>query len=128
MLRHHKDPIAQLQKLAKNQSEALFRRLGPEVGAENGSEARRREQGESTYVAEMTARVVSPTPVKPGGLEMSRVHDLGNDSGAAVATGSTIAYPSYSGPGLAFEKDEGFPDREMAAALPSEEELDVLTT
>ncbi|OAA64533.1 glycosyl transferase, family 8 [Niveomyces insectorum RCEF 264] len=101
-----------------------------------------------TYVAQ--APVVSPKPVKPGGLETSSVrnifnNDRGGDGGehgsgrsaetAAAAAATPPTFPdtvipamSYQGPGLVFEKDEGFPEHELTAALPSEEEKDVLDT
>ena len=80
VLRYHKDPLAQLQKLARQQSEALFRRLGGGGGGDEqqdvvGRGGRREipsrplpfgsEDARSpTYVAS-SPRVVSPKPVKP---------------------------------------------------------------
>ncbi|EFX01305.1 glycosyl transferase, family 8 [Grosmannia clavigera kw1407] len=106
------DPVAQLQKLAKQQSKALLRRLGPEDGTVTSIE----EDMAGTGV-----RVVSPKPVKPSALKTNFVRNLGGDN-------ITIVDPSYMGPGISFEKDEGFLSHGMAAALPSEEDMDVLDT
>ncbi|AEO56412.1 glycosyltransferase family 8 protein [Thermothelomyces thermophilus ATCC 42464] len=90
ILRSYKDPAAQLQKLAKEQSELLLRRLGgggrgdnegkEEVGAGKGSQGEKAQRGEiplrplpfgsegirsPTYVAPTQPAVVSPTPIKP---------------------------------------------------------------
>ncbi|KAK8058715.1 nucleotide-diphospho-sugar transferase [Apiospora phragmitis] len=113
------DPAAQLQKLAKQQSEMLLQKLGSS-GSSSGSGRRdssdlpprpvpfgSEELASPTYVAR-TARVLSPQPVKG-------------------STGSSIPEPSYSGPGAAFENGEDIPQHE-AALPPSEEELDVLQT
>ncbi|KIH94473.1 hypothetical protein SPBR_05552 [Sporothrix brasiliensis 5110] len=157
-LGNNKDPATQLQKLAKQQSEILFQKLGNAGDADRGeaSDAPRTiplrplpfgsENIESpTYVAQAPPAVVSPKPIKPGGLETSSVRSIydqsSSNSGAAGAgTGgddvtippntsdTKIAEPSYLGPGIVFEKDESYPEQEVAAALPSEEELDVLDT
>ncbi|KAL3955181.1 hypothetical protein ACCO45_010744 [Purpureocillium lilacinum] len=80
--RHHKDPAEQLQKLAKQQSEALLRKLGSDGGPEGevsreipsrplpfGSETAK----SPTYVAQAPPpSVLSPRPVKgasPASLE-----------------------------------------------------------
>ncbi|KAI8627726.1 glycosyltransferase family 8 protein [Xylariaceae sp. FL1651] len=70
VLRHHKDPVAQLQKLAKQQSEVLLRKLGgsgrdssdlPPRPLPFGSD----ELVSPTYVAR-NAQLLSPRPVKGG--------------------------------------------------------------
>ena len=161
----HKDPATQLQKLAREQSKLLLEKLG------QAQETRESDGGDETpkttttktktttiplrhlppgskgirsptYVAQ--APVVSPKPVKPGGLETSSVRSIydqssgessANDAATSDSTGGRtpeedahIPEPAYLGPGLAFEKDEGVLAHGMTAALPSEEELDVLET
>lgn len=119
VLRYHKDPVAQLQKLAKQQSEALLQKLGsgrrdsddlPSRPLPFGSE----ELVSPTYVAQ-TAQVLSPQPVK-GSTSSSTVHNIISNlesTPGAASTGSTVVAdvsaipePSYTGPGPAFEKGE----------------------
>lgn len=150
VLGDNKDPATQLQKLAKEQSEMLLQKLGhgDEGDAEGeGSNAPRtiplrplpfgsEDIRSPTYVAQ--APVVSPKPIKPGGLETSSVRNIYNQSSSSGAGGdevtmpsfsdTKIAEPSYLGPGIVFEKDEAYPEHEVTAALPSEEEMDVLDT
>ncbi|KAM0327716.1 hypothetical protein ACHAQA_006011 [Verticillium albo-atrum] len=116
------DPAEQLQKLAKQQSEALLRKLGHGDGTE----------GPSTGV------VLSPQPVK-GGTTASIVRTMGGeqDSSSArrdistepltTAAPTTVKAPSYHGPSAAWEKGEDIPQRETPL-LPTEEERDVLDT
>ena len=138
MLRHYKDPVAQLQKLAKQQSEALLRRLGGDEG-ETASELPTRAlpfgsdgatSGE-TYVAHSRGGVVlSPRPVKGDTTSIVRSMGEREESATSQAAGSVsagIPEPAYTGPGAAWEKDENIPIMETPA-LPSEEELDVLNT
>lgn len=127
VLRYHKDPVAQLQKLARQQSEALLRRLGT-GGRDNqfrdssdlpprpqpfGSE----ELVSPTYVAQ-SAKVLSPQPVK-GSASSSAVRSIeshleatprtapiGSNPLAGIPGVSAIPGPSYAGPGAAFEKGE----------------------
>ncbi|KAK4105046.1 glycosyltransferase family 8 protein [Parathielavia hyrcaniae] len=149
VLHYHKDPVAQLQKLAREQSELLLRRLGEgEAGEEEeekvipkrplpfGSEDVR----SPTYVAPAPPPVVSPKPVKPltGASPVSKILAAAPEmvsaqepppatAEATQGAASSIAVPSYRGPGAAFEKGEDFPVRETAA-LPTEEERDFLET
>ncbi|CAK7230527.1 glycogenin glucosyltransferase [Sporothrix curviconia] len=150
------DPSSQLQKLAKEQSELLLQKLGHVNDGEGnkgdsgesktiplrplplGSEGIR----SPTYIAQ--APVVSPKPIKPGGHETSSVRNIYNQASSGGAEGSShndtdeaiipsfpetkISEPSYLGPGIVFEKDEDYPAHEVTAALPSEEERDVLDT
>ncbi|KAF9870824.1 glycosyl transferase family 8 [Colletotrichum karsti] len=110
------DPVAQLQKLAKQQSEALLKKLGGEGGPEGSS----------------GGVVLSPQPVK-GGVALSIVRNLGGEQDHSTAPRSSgtapsaIPEPSYQGPGAAWEKGEDVPLRETPA-LPTEEERDVLDT
>lgn len=139
ILAHAKDPTSRLQKLALEQSEFLLQKLGDtdDQAASVGPRAiplRSHPFGSEgirspTYVAQ--APVVSPKPIKPGGHETRSVRNSYNDSGEAAASAFAaldMAQPAYLGPGIAFEKDEGYPQHEVAAALPSEEEMDVLNT
>ncbi len=45
-----------------------------------------------------------------------------------MAASARIPEPSYLGPGIAWEKDEGVLEHGFTPALPSEEEQDVLET
>ncbi|KAI1414268.1 glycosyltransferase family 8 protein [Hypoxylon sp. FL1857] len=125
MLRYHKDPVAQLQKLAKNQSEALLQKLGS--GRRDSSDLPSRplpfgseELVSPTFVAQ-TAQVFSPQPVK-GSTSSGAAHNIISSLESTPSTTSTqstqstaIAYvptiqePSYTGPGPAFEKGEIIP-------------------
>jgi glycogenin glucosyltransferase len=143
VLRYHKDPIAQLQKLAKQQSEVLLRRLGgsgesSREGVSRDIPARPFPFGSEdinspTYVAQSS--VLSPQPVK-GSTTTSLVRGMGGEGissstprTASMESGVTmvIEQPSYSGPGAAWEKDEDIPTSETPLP-PTEEERDVLDT
>ncbi|OHE90662.1 glycosyl transferase family 8 [Colletotrichum orchidophilum] len=131
------DPSAQLQELAKQQSEALLKKLG---GGEGGPEGVSREipkrslsSGSEgvfppTYVAQSSKGVVlSPQPVK-GSATTSALRNLGDGQGhLASSTTSQIQEPAYQGPGAAWERGEGAPLWETPA-LPAEEQRDVLDT
>ncbi|KAL7625570.1 glycogenin glucosyltransferase [Parahypoxylon ruwenzoriense] len=116
------DPAAQLQKLARQQSEALLQKLGnrgrdssdlPPRSLPFGSE----ELTSPTYVAQ-SGKVLSPRPVK-GGVGSSAVRSiesgLGTTPGAglmgtgAAARAMPMLEPSYTGPGAVFEKGENIP-------------------
>lgn len=143
MLLHHKDPMEQLQKLAKQQSDALRQKFGGskgEEGQEGESVGVSREipsrplpfgSGDAkspTYVAQSVTGVLSPQPVK-GKVTTGILRSMSSDSFDPVTTPkpSSIPKPSYSGPGAAWEKDEAIPERETPL-LPTEEERDVLDT
>ncbi len=153
LLRYYKDPAAQLQKLAKAQSELLFQRLGDggDGDARYGGERREiparslpfgsEDARSPTYVAPGPP-VFSPKPVKPltGASPVNRILaaapelDMAPQEAAkttAVAqhhhAQGIIASPSYQGPGAAFEKGEDYPTFETPA-LPTEEDRDVLET
>jgi hypothetical protein len=155
VLRYHKDPAAQLQKLAKEQSELLFQRLGAgsggggEGGVVGGGEEREiptrplpfgsENVRSPTYVPPAPpVPLVSPKPVKPqtGASPVNKILAAApeiisaQERPPAAATWSPpnpIARPSYQGPGAAFEKGEDIPTRETPA-LPTEEDRDVLET
>jgi len=148
VLRYHKDPVAQLQKLAREQSELLLRKLGGGGGDDAsapgpsgsgwagdaapptrspqlpfGSEGVR----STTYVAPSTT-VLSPRPVKLGSPTGSMRTLLQNEQEVSPPPPpGTYEEPSYRGPGAAFEKGEDVPPGETPAP-PTEEELDVLET
>ncbi|KAK4213346.1 hypothetical protein QBC37DRAFT_463990 [Rhypophila decipiens] len=145
VLRDYKDPMAQLQKLAKQHSDVLLQKLagsaqsGDSVIGTKGEELPSRplpygsEDAKSpTYVARSPG-VISPTPVKPATGTHSERHILAVDNAGELADthiagpSSVIAEPSYQGPGMAFEKGEDIPTHETPA-LPTEAELDVLQT
>lgn len=139
ILRDSKDPAAQLQKLAKQQSEALLQKLGgtardssdlPSRAVPFGSE----ELTSPTYVAQ-SSQVLSPQPVK-GSASSSIVRGIVSEEEATPGTSANssattpsdaIAKPSYSGPGAEFEKGESYA-KQSTPAPPTEEERDVLDT
>jgi hypothetical protein len=148
VLRFHKDPAAQLEKLAKAQSELLFQRLGGgDDGGRNGQGAQPHREIPSrplpfgsedarspTYVAPAPPVVVSPRPVKPhtGTSPVNRILAASQEAAkrttaAAQHRGYGIPAPSYQGPGASFEKGEDYPTYETPA-LPTEEDRDVLDT
>lgn len=144
ILRYYKDPVAQLQKLAKQQSEMLFERLGSGGGAPAEELEAREISSRSlpygsegvkspTYIAQ-SPTVISPKPVKPdtGTSPVSRILAAAPEMPAqqtesAAPTVSEIPAPSYQGPGASFEKGEDYPTYETPL-LPTDEELDVLET
>ncbi|KAL2670809.1 hypothetical protein Neosp_014611 [[Neocosmospora] mangrovei] len=136
------DPLAQLQKLAK-QHDVLLKKLG------GGDEGEERESGEGgvsreipsrplpfgsedirspTYVAQSAAGVLSPQPVK-GERSASILREMSSSSGLEATTSNplSIPEPSYSGPGAAWERGEDFLERETPLP-PRDEDLDVLET
>lgn len=150
VLRFHKDPIAQLQKLAKQQSELLRQKLGGSGdGSEGGNELNVSTGVEGrdipnrslpfgsedikspTYIAQSSS-VLSPKPVKPGSGKSTVQHLWEKETEATPrttpGTSSNIPEPSYHGPGVVFEKDEDLPTHEVTPALPTEDELDLLDT
>ncbi|KAG7139638.1 Glycogenin-1 like protein [Verticillium longisporum] len=139
------DPAEQLQKLAKQQSEALLKKLGQGDGTEGfGREIPTRSlpfgsEGvvSSAHDAQQSSGVVlSPQPVK-GGTTASIMRSLGAEQDASttrrdistepLTTSPSIEEPSYSGPGAAWEKGEDPPVGETPL-LPTDEEPDVLNS
>ncbi|KAK2059608.1 family 8 glycosyl transferase [Colletotrichum caudatum] len=125
------DPSAQLQKLAKQQSEALLKKLG---GGEGGPEGVSREiptrslpfgsEGviSPTYVAQSSGGVVlSPQPVK-GSATTSALRSLGSERTSSTTT--AVPASAYQGPSTAWERDEGVSLRETPA-LSSKERRNV---
>ncbi|KAF5620313.1 glycogenin-2 beta [Fusarium tjaetaba] len=107
------DPLAQLQKLAKQQSDALLKKLGGEgdEGQEGGAgrEIPTRSlpfgSGDAkspTYVAQSAAGVLSPQPVK-GERSAGILRDMssGRLEPESLSQSTTIPEPSYTGPGAA---------------------------
>jgi hypothetical protein len=136
-LRLLKDPSEQLQKLAKQQSEALLRKLGRGEGEDSHGVSRDipdrslpyGSEGviSPTYVAQSAGGVVlSPQPVK-GSTTTSMVRSMGGDGEPSTA-GATpgIAEPSYHGPGTAWERGENIATFETPA-LPTDEDRDVFS-
>jgi hypothetical protein len=138
-MRYHKDPVAQLQKLAKQQSEVLLQKLGSGDGADAdtsdameiptrllpfGSE----EFKLPTHITQ-SSTVLSPQPVKPGAKMkvLASEHQARLLPTTEIASTIAIPKPGYTGPGLVFEKGEDIPTRETPA-LPTEEEQDALET
>ncbi|KAH6953218.1 nucleotide-diphospho-sugar transferase [Fusarium avenaceum] len=131
------DPLAQLQKLAKQQSDALLKKLGGDgdEGREGGvsREIPTRplpfgsgDVKSPTYVAQSATGVLSPQPVK-GERSTGILRDMssGRLESGPTSQSSTIAEPSYSGPGAAWEKNEDIPQHETPL-LPNKDELDAL--
>ncbi|KAH6669159.1 family 8 glycosyl transferase [Plectosphaerella plurivora] len=132
------DPSEQLQKLAKQQSEALLRKLGRGDGDDSHGVSRDipdrslpyGSEGviSPTYVAQSAGGVLSPQPVK-GSTTTSIVRSMGSDSEPSTAEGyagttSGIPEPSYHGPGAAWEKGENVATFETPA-LPTDEDRDL---
>lgn len=139
VLRFHKDPLAQLQKLAQQQSDLLRQKLGGsgESGGHDEKDFPKRslpygsEDAKSpTYVAQ-SATVLSPKPVKPGSGSSSVRTFLESEPESVPRStpgvSSNIPEPSYHGPGAAFEKDDNYMTQDTPAPA-TEEELDVLDT
>lgn len=119
------DPMAQLQKLAKQQSEALLQRLGKnsasgdEVIGTTGREIPSRplpfgseDITSPTFVKYSPQEVISPKPIKPGTSPVQNILDAAlevNPKPEVATTSIGVQAPSYQGPGAAFEKGEGFP-------------------
>ncbi|KAK4173301.1 nucleotide-diphospho-sugar transferase [Triangularia setosa] len=145
------DPAAQLQKLAKQQSEVLLEKLGASGAGQtqesisvDGKEIPHRplpfgseDVRSPTYVAP-SPPVVSPRPIKPNPAEkiLAEAPELVTGQttprtvesrSPSVSTTATIAVPSYQGPGPMFEKGEDYLTQDTPAQ-PTEEDLDVLQT
>ncbi|KAG8354598.1 hypothetical protein FVEN_g7597 [Fusarium venenatum] len=130
------DPIEQLQKLAKQQSDVLLKRLGSdqEVGGVSREIPTRplpfgSGDGKSpTYVASSASGVLSPQPMK-GERSAGILRDMSSGrldpESTLTSQPSTIPQPSYSGPGAAWEKGEDTPQYETPLP-PKEDELDAL--
>lgn len=138
--RFHKDPVARLQLLAKQQSEMLLQKLGntgaaeeDETGKTVGIEGHNIPKRplpfgsdstiSPTFVAP-TAPVHSPKPVKPPGVGTRGILD---ESQGSEQSEQPPAEPSYHGPGAMWEKGEDYPGHSTTLP-PSEEEKDVLET
>ncbi|KAI0168118.1 family 8 glycosyl transferase [Pestalotiopsis sp. NC0098] len=125
------DPVVQLQKLAKQQSEILLQKLGgasrdssdlPPRAVPFGSE----ELTSPTYVAQ-SPQVLSPQPVN-GSASSSMVRGMvSEDDAATKAASGSIPAPSYGGSGAQFEKGEDFA-KHSTPLPPTEDERDVLET
>lgn len=134
-----KDPMEQLQKLAKQQSDALLRRLGGDEGEESSGVSREipsrplpfgsEDVRSTTYVAQSVSGVLSPQPVK-GKVSPSILRSMGSDTiepSTAPDQPSGIPKPSYSGPGAAWERGEDIPLRETPVP-PKDEDREVFDT
>ncbi|KAK4645915.1 glycogenin glucosyltransferase [Podospora bellae-mahoneyi] len=119
------DPAAQLQKLAKQQSEVLLEKLGAsgtgqsqESISVDGKEIPHRPLpfGSEDILAEAPELVTGQTT--PRTVE---------SRSPSISTTATIAVPSYQGPGAMFEKGEDYLTQDTPAQ-PTEEDLDVLQT
>jgi len=136
IFRYHKDPLVQLQKLAKQHSDMLLKRLS--VSASIGDDTIGIEGREipsrplpfgsenlksPTFVSYSPAEVVSPKPVKPnsGTSPVQNILDTGFEGSRQRASSNRIEPPSYQGPGVVFEKGEGVPLPESAVPLIDEE-------
>lgn len=143
LVSRHQDPVAQLQQLAKQQSDALLQKLGGVVegtGDEGDSTGASHEiptrplpfgsdnASSPTYVAQSAPGVLSPQPVK-GERSMSILRSINSGSFEHVTSSqqSSIPEPSYTGPGAAWERGEDIPNRETPL-LPRDEDRDILDT
>ncbi|KAI1336142.1 glycosyltransferase family 8 protein [Xylariaceae sp. FL0016] len=122
VLRYHKDPLAQLQVLAKQQSEMLLQKLGS--GERDSSDLPPRplpfgseELVSPTYVTR-SAQVLSPQPVK-GSASSDAVRSIVTDPeatprsssqpGSTTGTAAATANPSSQGHGPTSKKGENYP-------------------
>jgi hypothetical protein len=158
LLRGYKDPAAQLRKLAKEQSELLFQRLGGGGGegeGDNGGEGERQQQQpreipsrplpfgsegvkSPTYVAPVGPPVVSPRPVKPhtGASPVNRIlaaaPEIMRSQEPATATTTQVSGNPISPPsyqGPGAAFEKGEDIPTFETpALPTEEDRDVLET
>lgn len=122
------DPAAQLEMLARRQSDVLASKLSMEGSTREipdrplpfGSEGVR----SPTYVAP-----APPNGSMTSGAGAGAGAGGGSGSSMAKASGSGIEEPSFKGPGALFDKDDGgVPLRAVVPMAPSEEERDVLMT
>ncbi len=107
------DPVAQLEQLARRQSDVLASKLSLESASTREIPSRNLPYGSDG--------VVSPTYVAQG---PSTGEPTGSD---ATSRTVKIEKPSYQGPGAMWEKDETFPVTEQEIS-PSGEERDVPET
>ncbi|KAH7418190.1 nucleotide-diphospho-sugar transferase [Cadophora sp. MPI-SDFR-AT-0126] len=103
------DPVAQLEQLARRQSDVLAHKLGTD-----GSPAREIPLRPLPYGSE---GVVSPTYIAQA--------PLSGRTGSEEVPRTTMEEPSYHGPGAMWEKDEIIPSKETPLG-PSEEERDAI--
>ncbi|KAL2074448.1 hypothetical protein VTL71DRAFT_8226 [Oculimacula yallundae] len=103
------DPVAQLEQLARRQSDVLANKLGSDDGLAREIPLRPLPYG--------SEGVTSPTYVAQG--------PPSERSGQEEVPRTKIEEPSFHGPSAMFEKDETFPSKGTPLA-PSEEERDIL--
>lgn len=134
VLLQHKDPAEQLQKLAKQQSEALLRRLGGEQGGSPGvsRDIPLRPLPFGSEASRSPTHLHQSTPPLPGlSLPPGKGGDEATTGGlrgmSAEGEPTAIAEPSYAGPSTAWEKGEDVPLQETPLP-PTEEEKDVLSS
>jgi len=113
------DPAAQLEMLARRQSDVLANKLG------NPESLKQLPTRPLPYGSE---GIKSPTfttqrPLSGGASPHGIIEATSSSSNTTGTT--TIEDPSFKGPGAQWEKDEGFPMEETPLG-PSEEEKDVL--
>ncbi|KAK0739234.1 nucleotide-diphospho-sugar transferase [Apiosordaria backusii] len=119
------DPAAQLQKLAKQQSEVLLEKLG-------ASGAGQTQESISVDGKEIPHRplpfgsedILAEAPDLVSGKTTPRTVESRSPS---VSTTATIAVPAYQGPGAMFEKGEDYMTQDTPAP-PTEEDRDILQT
>ena len=103
------DPAAQLEQLARRQSDVLANKLGTD-----GPPAREIPMRPLPYGSES---VSSPSYVAQG--------PSGGGGGSESTPRTHFEEPSYQGPSAAWERDETFPSQETPMP-PNEDEMDVL--
>ncbi|KAI9735333.1 MAG: glycogenin glucosyltransferase [Claussenomyces sp. TS43310] len=113
------DPVAQLEMLARRQSDVLAYRLGnaeqreiPTRPLPFGSEGVRSPKA---IVVQLPLKQ-SPLPGGPGASDASK---------AVPGSATTMEQPSFTGPGAMWERDESYPTRETPMP-PNEDERDIL--
>lgn len=109
------DPAAQLEQLARRQSDVLANKLGTD------GKTREIPMRPLPFGSEgVTSPTYVPQGPKNGGA-------AGSETETESTPRTTIEEPSYHGPSVAWEKDEDYPTFETPMP-PSEEEKDVLDT
>lgn len=114
MLTSSKDPAAQLDALARRQSDVLANKLGKE-------EVREIPLRPLPYGSE---GVKSPT-YAPQASSAAGTSGAADKSSLIPGSAATQEQPSFTGPGAMFEKDETF-STYQTPQKPSEEELDAI--
>lgn len=111
------DPVAQLEALARRQSEVLGKELG-----EGSKNIPRRSLPFGSEGVEASSPATSPKGISPPGSTTNLPAQAGKPQAGSP---STMEKPNFTGPGVSWEKYEGFALQETPLG-PSEEEKDAM--